>query len=149
MFCFMQIRPDRQTLYWSATWPKEVEQLARQFLYNAYKVSCCNSILLPYSRILFLGCVLFCNSVLAYSFNVCNCDLEYYILLRFLGCMVLVLLSPLFLKLLVIFPVVMIWFVIARFLEVLCPSKNSSYCSMCDCTNVSLSNSLLSWTLHR
>ncbi|KAL4194708.1 hypothetical protein AMTRI_Chr05g69870 [Amborella trichopoda] len=33
-----QIRPDRQTLYWSATWPKEVEQLARQFLYNAYKV---------------------------------------------------------------------------------------------------------------
>ncbi|KAJ0076098.1 hypothetical protein Patl1_33470 [Pistacia atlantica] len=33
-----QIRPDRQTLYWSATWPKEVEQLARQFLYNPYKV---------------------------------------------------------------------------------------------------------------
>lgn len=35
----LQIRPDRQTLYWSATWPKEVEQLARQFLFNAYKVS--------------------------------------------------------------------------------------------------------------
>ncbi|KAI3512545.1 hypothetical protein L1887_19861 [Cichorium endivia] len=33
-----QIRPDRQTLYWSATWPKEVELLARQFLYNPYKV---------------------------------------------------------------------------------------------------------------
>ncbi|KAG2728823.1 hypothetical protein I3760_01G222100 [Carya illinoinensis] len=33
-----QIRPDRQTLYWSATLPKEVEQLARQFLYNPYKV---------------------------------------------------------------------------------------------------------------
>uniref|UniRef100_A0A6N2N4I4 RNA helicase n=1 Tax=Salix viminalis TaxID=40686 RepID=A0A6N2N4I4_SALVM len=33
-----QIRPDRQTLYWSATWPKEVEQLARQSLYNPYKV---------------------------------------------------------------------------------------------------------------
>ncbi|KAJ3701416.1 hypothetical protein LUZ61_005121 [Rhynchospora tenuis] len=33
-----QIRPDRQTLYWSATWPKEVEQLARTFLYNPYKV---------------------------------------------------------------------------------------------------------------
>jgi ATP-dependent RNA helicase DDX5/DBP2 len=33
-----QIRPDRQTLYWSATWPKEVEQLARSFLYNPYKV---------------------------------------------------------------------------------------------------------------
>uniref|UniRef100_A0A7N2LML7 RNA helicase n=1 Tax=Quercus lobata TaxID=97700 RepID=A0A7N2LML7_QUELO len=34
-----QISPDRQTLYWSATWPKEVEQLARQFLYNLYKSS--------------------------------------------------------------------------------------------------------------
>ncbi|KAL5728792.1 RNA helicase [Ranunculus cassubicifolius] len=33
-----QIRPDRQTLYWSATWPKEVELLAKQFLYNPYKV---------------------------------------------------------------------------------------------------------------
>ncbi|OIW17177.1 hypothetical protein TanjilG_18132 [Lupinus angustifolius] len=32
-----QIRPDRQTLYWSATWPKEVEQLSRKFLYNPYK----------------------------------------------------------------------------------------------------------------
>ncbi|KAL2330776.1 hypothetical protein Fmac_018357 [Flemingia macrophylla] len=32
-----QIRLDRQTLYWSATWPKEVEQLARKFLYNPYK----------------------------------------------------------------------------------------------------------------
>lgn len=38
MFPSAQIRPDRQTLYWSATWPKEVEQLARQFLYNPYKV---------------------------------------------------------------------------------------------------------------
>ncbi|MCL7048433.1 hypothetical protein MKW94_022556 [Papaver nudicaule] len=35
-----QIRPDRQTLYWSATWPKEVELLAKQFLYNSYKVKC-------------------------------------------------------------------------------------------------------------
>nr|DAD34460.1 TPA_asm: hypothetical protein HUJ06_005100 [Nelumbo nucifera] len=33
-----QIRPDRQTLYWSATWPREVETLARQFLHNPYKV---------------------------------------------------------------------------------------------------------------
>jgi ATP-dependent RNA helicase DDX5/DBP2 len=33
-----QIRPDRQTLYWSATWPREVENLARQFLHNPYKV---------------------------------------------------------------------------------------------------------------
>ncbi|PON72269.1 DEAD-box ATP-dependent RNA helicase [Parasponia andersonii] len=32
------IRPDRQTLYWSATWPREVEVLARQFLHNPYKV---------------------------------------------------------------------------------------------------------------
>ena len=27
-----QIRPDRQTLMWSATWPKEVQQLANEFL---------------------------------------------------------------------------------------------------------------------
>ncbi|KAH8486879.1 hypothetical protein H0E87_025759 [Populus deltoides] len=33
-----QIRPDRQTLYWSATWPREVEALARHFLHNPYKV---------------------------------------------------------------------------------------------------------------
>ncbi|XP_068657775.1 DEAD-box ATP-dependent RNA helicase 20-like [Aristolochia californica] len=33
-----QIRPDRQTLYWSATWPREVEALARQFLRDPYKV---------------------------------------------------------------------------------------------------------------
>ncbi|KAK9926819.1 hypothetical protein M0R45_024029 [Rubus argutus] len=33
-----QTRPDRQTLYWSATWPREVETLARQFLRNPYKV---------------------------------------------------------------------------------------------------------------
>ncbi|KAK7389118.1 hypothetical protein VNO78_23950 [Psophocarpus tetragonolobus] len=32
-----QIRPDRQTLLWSATWPREVETLARQFLRNPYK----------------------------------------------------------------------------------------------------------------
>ncbi|KAG8052844.1 hypothetical protein GUJ93_ZPchr0001g32315 [Zizania palustris] len=32
-----QIRPDRRTLYWSATWPKEVEQLARNFLFDPYK----------------------------------------------------------------------------------------------------------------
>ncbi|KAG2379922.1 DEAD-box ATP-dependent RNA helicase [Vigna angularis] len=38
MHCRTLIRPDRQTLYWSATWPKEVEQLARKFLYNPYKV---------------------------------------------------------------------------------------------------------------
>ncbi|KAI3985658.1 hypothetical protein MKX01_033941 [Papaver californicum] len=33
-----QMQTDRQTLYWSATWPKEVENLAKQFLRNPYKV---------------------------------------------------------------------------------------------------------------
>ena len=33
-----QIRPDRQTLMFSATWPKEVQQLARDFLNDAYQV---------------------------------------------------------------------------------------------------------------
>lgn len=26
-----QVRPDRQTLMWSATWPKEVQNLAHSF----------------------------------------------------------------------------------------------------------------------
>ncbi|CAM9460368.1 unnamed protein product [Discosporangium mesarthrocarpum] len=34
-----QIRPDRQTLMWSATWPKEVQGLAREFLHNYYQVT--------------------------------------------------------------------------------------------------------------
>ena len=33
-----QIRPDRQTLMWSATWPKEVQNLASDFLKNPYQV---------------------------------------------------------------------------------------------------------------
>merc|ERR1711871_1105465 len=33
-----QIRPDRQTLLWSATWPKEVQNLASDFLKNPYQV---------------------------------------------------------------------------------------------------------------
>ena len=33
-----QIRPDRQTLMWSATWPKEVQSLAKDFLKDAYEV---------------------------------------------------------------------------------------------------------------
>ena len=33
-----QIQPDRQTLYWSATWPKEVELLAKKSMHNPYKV---------------------------------------------------------------------------------------------------------------
>lgn len=31
-----QIRPDRQTVMWSATWPKEVRNLARDFLGDDY-----------------------------------------------------------------------------------------------------------------
>ncbi|KAJ2777760.1 ATP-dependent RNA helicase dbp2, partial [Coemansia javaensis] len=34
-----QIRPDRQTLMWSATWPKEVQQLARDFLKDYIQVN--------------------------------------------------------------------------------------------------------------
>jgi ATP-dependent RNA helicase DDX5/DBP2 len=33
-----QIRPDRQTLMWSATWPKEVQAIARDFLHDPYQV---------------------------------------------------------------------------------------------------------------
>jgi ATP-dependent RNA helicase DDX5/DBP2 len=33
-----QIRPDRQTLMWSATWPKEVQKMAADFLHDAYEV---------------------------------------------------------------------------------------------------------------
>ena len=34
-----QIRPDRQTLMWSATWPKEVVSMANDFLTNFYQVT--------------------------------------------------------------------------------------------------------------
>jgi len=34
-----QIRPDRQTLMWSATWPKEVQQLARDFLVDPIQIN--------------------------------------------------------------------------------------------------------------
>merc|ERR1719399_1965270 len=34
-----QIRPDRQTLMWSATWPKEVQQLANSFLNDFIQVN--------------------------------------------------------------------------------------------------------------
>ena len=33
-----QIRPDRQTLLWSAPWPKSVQQLANDFLTDPYEV---------------------------------------------------------------------------------------------------------------
>merc|ERR1719458_1680098 len=31
-----QIRPDRQVLMWSATWPREVQKLANDFLHHSY-----------------------------------------------------------------------------------------------------------------
>jgi len=34
-----QIRPDRQTLMWSATWPKEVQSIACDFLNDPYQVT--------------------------------------------------------------------------------------------------------------
>lgn len=34
-----QIRPDRQVLMWSATWPKEVQRLAEDFLTNYIHVN--------------------------------------------------------------------------------------------------------------
>lgn len=34
-----QIRPDRQTLMWSATWPKEVRNLAEEFLKNYIQIN--------------------------------------------------------------------------------------------------------------
>ena len=33
-----QVRPDRQTLMWSATWPKDVQQLANEFLKDPVQV---------------------------------------------------------------------------------------------------------------
>ena len=35
----MQIRPDRQTLLWSATWPKDVQSIAKDFLKDFYQAS--------------------------------------------------------------------------------------------------------------
>lgn len=32
-----QIRPDRQTLLWSATWPKDVQSIAKDFLKDFYQ----------------------------------------------------------------------------------------------------------------
>ena len=36
-----QIRPDRQTLLWSATWPAEVQSIAKDFLKDPYQVGTC------------------------------------------------------------------------------------------------------------
>merc|ERR1719272_1212307 len=35
-----QIRPDRQTLLWSATWPKSVQKLARDFQKDVVHIQC-------------------------------------------------------------------------------------------------------------
>ena len=35
----IQIRPDRQTLLWSATWPKDVQSIAQDFLKDYYQVT--------------------------------------------------------------------------------------------------------------
>eukprot|EP00118_Oscarella_pearsei_P011336 m.75665 g.75665 ORF g.75665 m.75665 type:complete len:173 (+) comp35943_c0_seq1:3-521(+) len=34
-----QVRPDRQTLMWSATWPKEIQTLAERYLQNYVRVN--------------------------------------------------------------------------------------------------------------
>ncbi len=39
LFHWVQIRPDRQTLLWSATWPKDVAALAQDFLHKFYQVT--------------------------------------------------------------------------------------------------------------
>ena len=39
----LQLRTDRQTLMWSATWPREVERLASEFLTDAIKVEVNNA----------------------------------------------------------------------------------------------------------
>lgn len=41
-----QIRPDRQVLMWSATWPKQVQALAEEFLVNYIQVNYCGQVLL-------------------------------------------------------------------------------------------------------
>lgn len=35
----MCVQPDRQTVMWSATWPREVRNLADEFLKNAIQVN--------------------------------------------------------------------------------------------------------------
>jgi ATP-dependent RNA helicase DDX5/DBP2 len=46
-----QIRPDRQTLMWSATWPKAVESLAEEFLTNPCQIKVGSSDLMANSNI--------------------------------------------------------------------------------------------------
>ena len=53
-----QIRPDRQTLLWSATWPKEVQSIAKDFLNNPYQVCVCVC-----ARVCVCACVRVCVCV--------------------------------------------------------------------------------------
>ena len=39
MICWLFAQPDRQTLMWSATWPKEVQQLAEPFLKSYIQIN--------------------------------------------------------------------------------------------------------------
>lgn len=39
MICKLSFQPDRQTLMWSATWPKEVQNLAKDFLSDYTQVN--------------------------------------------------------------------------------------------------------------
>ena len=130
MFCSMQICPDRQTLYWSATWPKEVEQLARQFLYNPYKVRCSNLILLlptAFVGFLLLGYILFCVSFYFILLMCVVASHNSYVILLVSRQLVFCEFSPtpppsfLFLETEGNFPGLMAWFVIARVLEGICP----------------------------
>lgn len=38
-FCILFLQPDRQVLMWSATWPKEVQALAEDFLTDYIQVN--------------------------------------------------------------------------------------------------------------
>jgi len=39
MYCVYDVQPDRQTLMWSATWPKEVRTLAEDFLKDHVQIN--------------------------------------------------------------------------------------------------------------
>ena len=37
--CILVLQPDRQTLMWSATWPKEVKKMAEDFLKDYIQIN--------------------------------------------------------------------------------------------------------------
>ena len=59
LFNFPQIRPDRQTVMWSATWPREVQTLARDFMRDAVQIN--------------VG-----SEKLSANHNICQVRLEFY-----------------------------------------------------------------------